>query len=515
MLPDARLGSCSLDCIGSAYLISEGSLNSPEAPASIGTQDATNSEISNRKPRGKAKALDKGKVIEPVEVEFNERSQPYGKHAARFATFLGVTARELVPLTIPSWTGKALSDEFKTEIWKHITTYYIVDECHKKVIFQRMSKLWRDHRSLTLKEVMKQAELVGLQTAAAMCKPDNIHSMDEWLSFIKSRMTPAFMEKCEKFRRMRERKTLLHRTSRKSFACIEDELKQKSDKPDSITRCDVWLHAYEAKKKDSSEDVEDPEVVKQVKQNMAEQVTSQTHSVNDDAVSKVLGPDRRGRVRGYGFGALPSKVDGQTFVGNKVTMLENALSATSRELQGLKMMVKYLLARSDEGEKKNETSSSAQHSATESAESKKINTTIRSSNNDRAESKKRKLKDGRVGGSEQETSKKSKQKTHASIQSTAKEKEGGSEVMFVPSMKKLHLLSWLDKDEKLVATADLHSEDPNEKVHSVPLGPGCWKVWVREVSHDIALFRPTQEFCTLAAAKGSPVAWPINFIKLL
>ena len=59
-------------------------------------------------------------------MEFNERSQPYGKQAARFATFLGVTARELVPLTIPSWTGKAMSDEFKTEIWKHITVSFLL-----------------------------------------------------------------------------------------------------------------------------------------------------------------------------------------------------------------------------------------------------------------------------------------------------------------------------------------------------------------------------------------------------
>ncbi|XP_062030600.1 uncharacterized protein LOC133746427 [Rosa rugosa] len=176
-------------------------------------------------------------------------------------------------------------------------------------------------------------------------------------------------------------------------------------------------------------------------------------------------------------------------------MLENALLATSKELQELKMVVKNILAQLDKGEKKNETSS-AQQSTIEIAQSKKVNAT--------AESKKRKEKDRRVGGSEQEGSKHSKQKTHASIQSTAKEKEGGSEV----KMKKLHLLSWLDKEEKIVAAADLHSEDPNEKVHCVPLGLGCWKVWVREVSHDIPLFRPTQEFSTLVVAKGSTVAWP-------
>ena len=104
-----------------ALRISEGGSNSPDAPTSNGSQDATNPEISKRKPRGKAKALDKGKTIVPVEVAFNSRSQPYGKHAAGFATFLGVSARELVPLTISTWTGNALSDDFRTQIWQHVT----------------------------------------------------------------------------------------------------------------------------------------------------------------------------------------------------------------------------------------------------------------------------------------------------------------------------------------------------------------------------------------------------------
>ena len=70
-------------------------------------------------------------------------------------------------------------------------TYYIVDECHKKVLFQKMAKLWRNYRSVTLKKVREKAVSLGLHAAAAMFKPDNIHSMDAWLKFIKQRMTPA------------------------------------------------------------------------------------------------------------------------------------------------------------------------------------------------------------------------------------------------------------------------------------------------------------------------------------
>lgn len=49
-------------------------------------------------------------------------------------------------------------------------------------------------------------------------------------------------------------------------------------------------------------------------------------------------------------------------------------------------------------------------------------------------------------------------------------------------MNKLHLLTWLDNEEKIITTTDLQSKDLNKKVHCVPLDPGCWKVWVREVS---------------------------------
>lgn len=88
----------------------------------------------------------------------------------------------------------------------------------------------------------------------------------------------------------------------------------------------------------------------------AEQEPSQKCSLKDDAVAKVIGPDPRGRVRGLGFGAVPSKADYQTNVGNKVTKLENALLAQaedmlsqSQEIQRLKEMVGTLFARSEKG----------------------------------------------------------------------------------------------------------------------------------------------------------------------
>ncbi|KAL6124926.1 hypothetical protein ACLB2K_077434 [Fragaria x ananassa] len=124
-------------------------------------------------------------------------------------------------------------------------------------------------------------------------------SMHEWLALVKYRTSVGFKAKCEKYKEMRATRTLLHRTSKKSFARLEEELKEQSENPEVITRSVVWVHAYETKKKKGSDEVvEDHEIVKQVKQYQAKEQPSQPCSLKDDVVAKVLGPDPRGRVRG-------------------------------------------------------------------------------------------------------------------------------------------------------------------------------------------------------------------------
>ncbi|KAK9929749.1 hypothetical protein M0R45_026835 [Rubus argutus] len=361
---------------------------------------------------------------------------------------------------------------------------------------------------------MKQAEEVGLPRAAALLKSDNVDSMEEWLAFLKSKTTAEFREKSERFKSMRGRRTLLHRTSRKSFACLEEELKQQSESPDMISRSDVWLCAYEAKKKKgSNEEVEDPEIVKQVKKyKEEEEVASQPYSIKNDAVAKVLGPDRRGRVRGYGFGALPSKVDFQSHVSSKVTILENALAAQGQVVDQLKEMVRSLCARLDQGGNKENTSAQQSTSATgqrkrkenpsvvaaasvsDMAHSKHNDANVKSFNNSRGNGN---LIQQSFNGNEQYSGDGRPTKTQKA--------DPGKQVC---------LLSWYDKEELVVATAGILSKNPEVKVHHVPLGHDCWKVSVHEVFHDIALYRPTSEFSKLDASIGSVIAWPIKYIKV-
>ena len=104
----------------------EGS-NSPtaEVPIVPDVQGENNPNATNRKTRGKAQVLcftkGKGKGAR-LEVEFNDMGQPIRKNAAIFSSFLGITARELIPVTLEKWSD--LTDEFIAQIWEHIMVYF-------------------------------------------------------------------------------------------------------------------------------------------------------------------------------------------------------------------------------------------------------------------------------------------------------------------------------------------------------------------------------------------------------
>lgn len=78
------------------------------------------------------------------------------------------------------------------------------------------------------------------------------------------------------------------------------------------------------------------QIQQQVKKYKAEENGS---SFRDDAVAKVLGPDPRGRVRGLGYGATPSKVEGQTQMRDKVNKLEKELLSLKNQMNSFIVMV--------------------------------------------------------------------------------------------------------------------------------------------------------------------------------
>lgn len=51
------------------------------------------------------------------------------------------------------------------------------------------------------------------------------------------------------------------------------------------------------------------------------------------------------------------------------------------------------------------------------------------------------------------------------------------------SRTRYYLLNWyLDDVDKIVAEGKITSIDPKARVHPMPLGRNCWKVWMESIS---------------------------------
>ncbi|XP_059645165.1 uncharacterized protein LOC132286796 isoform X1 [Cornus florida] len=169
-----------------------------------------------------------------------------------------------------------------------------------------MGKSWGDYRTRLTTDIYKS----NVDTEAIdSLKPDSVQSIEEWQQFVTNRLSDDY--KREKCQELRKKQKMPHTTSRKGYARLEDEMRKKSDAPDFITRVDVWIEGHMRKGGKPLNDVTE-EAVKQMKEYTKTQPKG-TSSLRDDGVTHVLGPERKGRVRGLGFGATISKIEANGF----------------------------------------------------------------------------------------------------------------------------------------------------------------------------------------------------------
>ncbi|XP_028078144.1 uncharacterized protein LOC114280032 [Camellia sinensis] len=277
-----------------------------ESPNANGVADS--SQQLKKKIRGpsKLKMHDKGKQ-KCDEIDFNERNQPIGQESVHLSTLEGVLARKMVPINIDYWFE--VPDEIKDKLWACVKLKYKVHDIHKTHVMQKFAKLWRNYKSELSRKVrtLAAAGKGHLARNIALTKPDKI-GMDEWKAFVKNRLSKSFIEKSEKFKEMRAKQKMLHMMSRKGYARLEEDMKNQSQDPDSISRVDVWIKGHTRQKGKPINEVLQ-EAVNKVQELHKPFTEEGSMSIKDDAIVQAFGPERRGSIRGLGFGALPSKVD--------------------------------------------------------------------------------------------------------------------------------------------------------------------------------------------------------------
>ncbi|KAM2248389.1 hypothetical protein ACFXTH_003204 [Malus domestica] len=185
-------------------------------------------EAKKRKGRGPTmldyNALSKAKQIG---VQFNDKGQHFGAGSASLSSSTGILARQLIPVTYASW------DEQK----------YDLAPCRKKILLTQMYGCWCTYKATLTKQIRSLDDGPDAMEQMQLLKPANVEKQADWEKFVKHRCSPEFDAISEKFKKLKSFHTLPHVMSRKGYARLEDELRNKGTPEEDLNRVSLWIAA--------------------------------------------------------------------------------------------------------------------------------------------------------------------------------------------------------------------------------------------------------------------------------
>ncbi|GMN23934.1 hypothetical protein TIFTF001_038646 [Ficus carica] len=94
------------------------------------------------------------KIDERIEVTFHEKGQSEGKHGDELMSWIGVLAREHIPIWIQYWRSRDL-DGLKEIIWKETVTSFTVDDYFRSTDLKSCGEAARNFRHDLYKTFVK------------------------------------------------------------------------------------------------------------------------------------------------------------------------------------------------------------------------------------------------------------------------------------------------------------------------------------------------------------------------
>ncbi|KAM1284909.1 hypothetical protein ACFX2J_027546 [Malus domestica] len=508
-------------------------------------------EAKKRKGRGPTmldyNALSKAKQIG---VQFNDKGQHFGAGSASLSSSAGILARQLIPVTYASWDE--VPTILKDKLWAAVKQKYDLAPCRKKILLTQMSGCWRTYKATLTKQIRSLDDGPDAMEQMQLLKPANVEKQADWDKFVKHRCSPEFDAISEKFKKLKSFHTLPHVMSRKGYARLEDELRNKGTPEEDLNRVSLWIVARTRK---NGQPVNEIVSKKMDDIKLANEMpTTDNGSIKDDALSQALGPEHRGRLRGGGYGVTPSRYDAQTYASMSNRELRDRLQNVEGKLREVFDLV--LAKQQNEGNGKETNTNDAIQVSTNRPQGGCIdlqrtkngvkqvpNSSYQvSRSSPQLQCNKKSAPEANDGSrhtskassqiqcdrrSAQEADDASRQASKASSQRSSpnikrdniKRKEGSKATSQLQPVGILRgssckLLNWL-RNGQVVATGEIESTNPEAKVHHMVLGPDCWKVWVTVVKvENISLYRPTSEFRVLEDAVSSTIAWPSKYVRV-
>ncbi|KAL1198050.1 hypothetical protein V5N11_005044 [Cardamine amara subsp. amara] len=255
-----------------------------------------------KRPRGLTRMSNVAKNHDDkIEVEFISVGEHVGVGSVTLSPFLGVLVREHVPVLLGDW--RHLDEQTRDRMWEQIQVRFNLTETwQKESVFKQMGCIWRSSKS----RLVSLVRAIGCKEQLINLKPSNVHSVSAWMNWVKTKKSKDFKVQSDKFRELR-RSHIPHTTSRKGMVRLAHEMKKKSSDPTKVTRSKVWVagHTHSDGRLVRPEFEETIDKIKSIDSRME---STASMSVEDDAVSQVLGKDKPGRIRGMGRGVTATKL---------------------------------------------------------------------------------------------------------------------------------------------------------------------------------------------------------------
>ncbi|XP_024639753.2 uncharacterized protein [Medicago truncatula] len=239
-----------------------------------------------------------------IEVQWNARGQPVKHNSKSFASFVGVTVRRLVPISLDNWSAKrnkSVVDVYKENIWDEIQKAFVIGDEHREYVLREAGKLHRAFRTKIAKFFLKDSN--GDFNKQRPAKYSYCIKQEHWDNFVAQRKSTHFQKLSIQNRERALNPQHPYRKSRLGCARLEEDMIEESEN-DSVTRCQVWKAARVNK-----DGVIDNDNVQEVVDECEKLTQSLTEEQREDLgptdlLFKALNNPRNysGSVRSYGFG---------------------------------------------------------------------------------------------------------------------------------------------------------------------------------------------------------------------
>ncbi|GMN73773.1 hypothetical protein TIFTF001_053079 [Ficus carica] len=280
---------------------------------------------------------------ERIQVTFDEKGQPEGKHGDELMSWIGVLAREHVPIWIQDWRSRDL-DGLKEIIWKETVTSFTVEESFRNTCLKSCGEAARNFRYDLYKTFV--VEFINEESVWTRPKKviDNYPNIEEedWMKFVQYRTSSQFQQLSDRVSEIRTNNEYSSRGGRDGYRKLDQEMFKKNGKwerRDGLCLEQQTGPDGELKNpacKNASELI--------VEYNTQEsQGTFESVGTNDVLSQALSRPEHKGRVRGQSKFVKPS----QYFNLSRSSNRDNEVQSMRREIEELKALVRGLCANRD------------------------------------------------------------------------------------------------------------------------------------------------------------------------